>query len=651
MRRRASRAALALLLAAAQAAAAGAEPEPPRRPPPPRPGAPALPAKELAAAAERWKLDKAAERAARPGPTGQHDLFWQVLHLWEKDAPSRADADLRAVVEWLLFTAGLVRDGRLADPVYRKLPGLVPELGARILGMRLESWLAGAGTHSGSQAPWSWPEFPDVDKKVLAGAVRSAAKSDPRNNPVVRFWLAAALAACGAEEGEAELAAAWAAVRKDLPSQSGALASAAASGLAGAGVKAGLGLLQEQAEAELDNLERLGAAGQMPAPPPLMSLQRLLGWHAETIATLGEHRNRLAAVRQALEKGADKLQWDAGAKRFTGLVPPGTERLAAAARALPDRYHLRTDSALAGGREACRQLFAQLVTLMGRDAAAARDPALAELALALLEVARPETDRRLRRQLLVALPAVSRPLGVRCWARFLADRLEAVEPGTLRIADDLLNLDRQLQDLDRTLLPEARKLLLPEMKKAFEAAADQGAGERLKRALAYLYAGGPAAEVKLPELLAAAEQPGGFSRGRGVLANWAQGLVEAGNVEGLHLALADVREDLDRRAAHNAHATALMAFLWLSGLSKERYQPVLARDDETLVRDLAACARWLGASGDKLKWDAKAGRFAPPEGLAPPDLASLRPPGRPAPPPRPPERPAPAPMPDPPEAF
>ncbi len=165
------RAALAALAAGLFAlAAAGAEP---------KPQVP-LPAAELTAAAGRWKLDRAAERAAQPGAAGQHDLFWEILRLWEKDEKARADADLEAVMSWLLFDAGLAGDGNLADPVYGKLPALAPRLGERLLDRRLGGWIAtvqAAGASGGE--PWLWAEFPGMDRKALAEAVAALCLATP----------------------------------------------------------------------------------------------------------------------------------------------------------------------------------------------------------------------------------------------------------------------------------------------------------------------------------------------------------------------------------------------------------------------------------------------------------------------------------------
>jgi hypothetical protein len=606
-----------------------------------RPEAPALPEKALAAAAGRWKLERAAERAGTPGPAGQHDLFWEIVHLWEKDETARAEADLLTVAEWLLFSAGLVRDPRLADPVYRKLPGLAPGLGVKVFEKRLEPWLAGMGNPSARGEPWSWPEFPEVDRKVLAEAVRNTAQHGPRNNPVVRFWLAAALVACGAEDGEKELTAAWEALGRDVPSQSKQIGSAAATSLAGAGIKLGLRLLLDQAEAELAETERLGTAGRLAVPPSLNQVYALLGWSLDRFGTLPEHRSRLAAIRKALEKGMDSLGWDAATRRFTGLVPPGLERLAAAAQALTGRYDLKPGGALAGSREEGRALFRHSVELMARDGQAARDQSVVELCRAVLEVAEPEGDPRLRELMLVKLPGVNRQLGVECWARFISAKLAgavAPGPGCGAFPSDLLDLGQRLPELDRQPAREACSLLLPEMKRACDAGNGRGAGERLARALACVFVGGNPEEVRLQELLAELGRDPELRRSRSQLALWGQGMAEFGNAAGLRLMLDEARQNPGLRV----HTVA--CFSYLAGLSDTRTPPGRYLPDEIQLRNVESCAKWLEANREKLIWNSRTGRFAAAAGVAPPQLETEPPRARV-------ETPAPRPAPEPPDVF
>jgi hypothetical protein len=615
--------ALAALMAALSLCAA-AEPTPPPPPPPPVPSAgPAVP-KELAAAAERWKLERAAERAAQPGVAGQHDLFWEVVKLWEADAKARADADLAAVVDWLLFTVGLWNDQNLADPVYGKVPTLVPALGDKLMDKRLAVWVASLQTSSGGGEPWTWADFPGLDKKALAAAVGRQMKSGPRSNPVARAWLAVLLASAGDEKGLEELSAARAALEKDLPSRAGQINAAMATSLSNAGIKACLPLLLDLAEAELAGAKAPPPADRFGRPMPgdfgggygpgtvpwsLTRFHQLVGWPTAKLSAAGaDLKAAVAKARTWLKDSYPRLAWDAKLRRFTGgVVQPGMERLGAAAAAVEKKWNLSVLDRLGSGQQTYYGALQELVGVMENQAEAAKDPAAIELFSILLEEAGPSlpsygSSDSLRTRLARLSPE-------------LAGRYMACGIKTSLLSRGGSNLDYYLQSLsagDAKAVKEAMAILAPEMEKLYaEAAKGTDAERTLNLALACLFTGAKLDKKELAALVAKAPASSGGYSGDSTLAQRAQSMARCGRTGGLRLLLAVGRKEIGRYSTDGANHP-IRQFGQLAG-----WRAFGESTAGTAEEELARAEAWLDKYDSRLVWDRNRGQFT---GALPPGM-------------------------------
>ena len=572
----------------------------------------AAPAQALAAAAERWKLQRAPERAGQPGAAGQHDLFWEVLRLWEKDPKARADADLTAVMDWLLFSAGLWMDPNLADPIYGKVPVLVPALGEALLDRRLAGWVGTLQAGSSGTEPWLWPDFAGIDRKAFAAAVRRAKQTGPKNNPVAVAWLATALVAVDDPKGPEELTAAQAGLAKDLPSRAAQINLAILESLSRTGSRACLGMFLDQAEAEL---AKPGAERDRPVyggsmPYPLTRFFQMVGWTFRGfLSGRPDYKAELAKARTWLKENQDKLAWDPKLRRFTGGAPqPGMEKLMGAAEKVQKDWGLNIAERLISGAFDSRGMAQELLTLMESKPQAAKDPALGDLVLALLSEDRSLSSYE-RMAYYTRITKLNPALAAGFWT---ADLREAL------LKDDAYGLEsliRSMSGSESAPLDAISKQLVGEFEKLYAEAAKSGDQEKaLKAALALLYVGGKLDKKELAELVAKAPATWTSGGSDNRLTRWARSIMSAGRPAGLRVLLAVGRREMaSYRPQGGAHP---IRSFWYSAGWREYADGAGGPAEEELTK----AETWLDRYEGTIKWDKNKGRFA---GAPPPGAEAL----------------------------
>jgi len=604
---------LAILLLAVPAPGALSAAEP--APPPPAPVEadkhkdPAHVA-ALKAAAGRWKLRNATERLVRSGATGQHDLFWEILELFEKQEKARKDADLVKVMEWLLFSVNLRSDRDLGPSATRHLPGLVPELGRKLLAARLGDWVERRARHHVGQDPWTWPAFSGKNRKQLAAAAAQLLKTGPRHNPLTRIWISAALLAAGGKGAEKEMAGTWKKLRQRMPSRAAATTAAVASSLAGCGVKAGLGLLLQVAEEDLDRRKQ-AAAGRKPLPQPgvpsrwgsrhwpqtLLRFQALLGWIQPAGGHYTEERARaeIAAGRKWLKANIARLTWNPKTARYEGgAAQAGMEVLIEAARALRKDYGYRDVDEMAARRVKASSALFNLLAAMSHNQQMAADRNAATVALELVKMAGRSslsswgpTPKRFFDQ----LNSLPKPLAARLFAAAFGDLLRGTR------THNLYSLSAA-REVDPGLVERACLQLRPEFKKAYERAAEgKNRVAELEAAMRYMYLGGSITHAELSALLSKCAKSGRYSKNQ--VKAWMDIMVGAGRTAGLRVCLA-----LAQGESAGGGSYYMRQFGRYAGWYGSRQHSL--PDPRT---ELAKAIEWLPKNEARLKWNKALGRF------------------------------------------
>ncbi|HYG73711.1 MAG TPA: hypothetical protein VEK08_01660 [Planctomycetota bacterium] len=565
--------------------------------------APEITLPEAAAKVEAaWKLKDFRARLLKSGATGRTDAFWELLNLCEADAKARGDADIAAVMSWLLFEAQLLRDVNLAAPLYIKLPVVLPELGVKILAQRMESSLANIGLNVSGHEPWLWPDFREIDKTALLTAAQRTFEQTPKNNPLVRLQLAATLLACGGGDAPKEFSAARLAVEKSHPQQARQCLTQLVEGLVNAGVKDALLPLLDLAEAD-------AAEGPVTAPvsgsfrgsdarprTAQSTLFRALGWIQQSSWQYpqndGTQRIELPAARAWLEKNAAAQTWNSKKKVFTcDSSPPGKEALYAAAKVFEQKYGFEAIDRLVAGPQELNTIIKELIALFERTPEAAKDPAGADLLLGLLEArgGREGVMYDDRSLMLVQLPKMDAKLGERLWVYALRKALS--RDGTETVFQSL--------EPDPAVVRAACLALLPEYQKAFDSAVAAGnSAGVLQAGMQMLFLDGRPDEAKMLEHMAKAPLEWVSGRREGKLHRWGFTLFNARRMGYLRYLLMLGAKDVASYRAKRGDAHPIGQF-----------QHICSWNDHTDgnpgsgEEQLALCRKWLEENESKLMWD------------------------------------------------
>jgi len=613
--------------------------EPPRRRPPvavkPAPALTSFPDKKLAAAAARWKIENALKRIRRAGAAGRHDLFWELLTLLEKDDKARADADLVAVMDWLLFTARLWKHADLGPAASRKIPKLVPALGERLMVVRLEEWISRAAVRYPGGEPWNWPEFSGNGRRNLGKAARKLLTAGPRHNPLTRVWIAAALVVAGEKDGGKELAAARKLLKERLPSRDARVTYLLGSSLATGGARECLALLLDAAEShQADNRVPRGrvvpgksgrpvpeekldeAAEKVPAkrarpfvrsywPPALTRFYALVGWILP--ADRGNASGTIAAARKWLGANLAKLSWDAKVGRFAGGAPqPGLEALHRAAAALRKKSGYDVISGLRVGTHSAVNALLQLVDFGQKDAAAARTAEFKAVAKELIRLAGSSLSSY-RTKLMPKLAAVAPELAVEVCVSSISPVLEQM--ATTGSYYDLASL----RGVKPEMLAAACARLRPEFKKRYlEAGKTNSAEKKMYTGLTYLYVGGKLSQGEVHRLVSDGIKAN--ARYQRQLIQAADYVARTGSVAGLRLMLAVARVEIAAGGSRvPRYNPALSNFNRLVGWAGHHMKISGAS-----LEDVRKAEKWIDEHEKSLKWDAGKQRFT---GALHPDLA------------------------------
>ena len=310
--------------------------------------------------------------------------------------------------------------------------------------------------------------------------------------------------------------------------------------------------------------------------------------------------DKLTECEEWFEKNESRLKYDSKKRRFVGAVAPKKAALATVLQAVPAKYNVSIDDALEptyAGPRSVRLALAQLV-LNNKDAAAAH--AVHDAIMALLDPA--QFDGQDIQKLLVAMPKSSHELAARIYARLIEwDLLQWLkDEGSLYS----LRWYTQLDQIDPKLATEARASLFTQFKNYYAAADANDAEQRARRAMAYVFIGGPMDAGELDKIIGAALliQPH-------QLTDWGVTIAKLPNTAGLHILLS---------APTNAkgNTQALGAFEQFSGLAQMQEKGMHIPNDVTEC--LTFCRAWLQANEKSLIWNVQQQHFTLPEVVEPP---------------------------------
>jgi hypothetical protein len=599
----------------------------------PAPAPASYPDRKLAAAAARWKIKDAANRIRQAGAAGRHDLFWEVLTLLEKNDKARTDADLVAVMDWLLFKAELWKHKDLGPAAARKIPKLVPALGERLLEARLKEWVSLAAVRYGGGDPWTWPEFSGKGRKRLGKAARRLLATGPRHNPMTRVWIAAALVVAGEKNAGKELAEARRLLAERLPSKVNLVTLSLGNSLAAGGAKECLELLLDAAEnyamrlhplpAPADRLrgpealpggrgKLLEGDGEVSAKPyyrrsywpaPLTRFYSLVGWIRP--ADMTNLKEKIAAARKWLGANGAKLDWDAKTKRFSGgAFQPGLEAFHKAAAALKKKSGFDVVAGLSAGTHNAIGALQQLLAFGEKDAAAAKTAEFREVARGLIHLAG-NTLSGYQTALMSKLSVLAPELATEVYISLLRSALVQVgSGGYYRLSS--------LNGVKPKVIEAACAKLLPEFKKCYESAAKSSdAAAKMYAGIAYLCVGGKLSQDEICRLL-----DDGFKTRlsyKHQLTQVAASMTRSGRTAGLRVMLAVARSESVTNG-HNRHSKMLYLFRQLVGWGN---RPATAGSIGGQVRK---AEKWLDEHEKSLKWDATKGRFV---GALAPEIEKL----------------------------
>jgi hypothetical protein len=578
----------------------------------PPPGMAAL--YEAASAAEKKFGFKSLE-GLTAGQAGHSAVMCELLALMEKNPDIDKDpiaGDLLIALLSAGATAWYLRDN--ANVVLSQLPKRNPGLGTRVWAAAIRGAMAanpmwGAGDLVG--------RIPDVDASILNNAFANllpeyekAYEKALKTGDVGASLNAAMhclLAGGKPDRGQllallATMPADWAGNRQDSKLQQwyGAMFRA---GRIGA-----LRLLLIEGEFLIAKYEPKAHMH------PLQSFQRYVGW-IDYEAPVGTAEEQLARCTEWLAKNETALKWDPRTNRFGGALSPEKALLA---QSMEPLKKLGFDTASCsytrdGLRDTCRNLLA----FLDKEQDARLDPAVEAATLALAEMAVLSKDTELSRTLVPNLPRLNPAAAVKVYACIIRSVLCTAAPPTSSVLDAL---NQRLPGAVPTLVSEANALLLPELKKLLDAATEERPEERMRRALAYLFAGGKE-EVAFDQMLIATGKLRDLPRPGLGLNEWAQTMCRNGNLNGLKLFLTMARMVTQQRAE------ALLAFEESSGISQIQPAAQGLRDcrPEVLLSRLDADTKWLQEHEKDLVFDAIQRRFK--FTVAPPPLpqAEVRP--------------------------
>lgn len=576
------------------------EPAPERKTPLAQSPAPP-PAQAIAAASEKWKLRRLAERAAKPGTTGQQDVLWEILALCEQKPEAREDADLSAIVEYLLFDLNLWKSPLLTDPVFVRVPKLLPGLGERLLDSRVSEWMNRTGMECTGTEPWTWKDFRRIDAGALAASIRRVTALSSKHNPLVRFWGAAALLALEDGEGLKDFPAALADLQRNFPDQANDMYLQVLEQLMTHGIRQALPLVVNQAERTSNGPRPAEGPPVRTGHTPLTLTQRFcvcLGWPPLNESEDGR-KVEIGRFREWLSENLQSLTWDPVTRRFRSDVPPpGAEALYAAAQAIEKRWNMKCIDPTAPSPYEARTLIRDLMRRIRTEQAFAEDPAIGDLLTALLESRslRALQNSELRTSLLQQAPKANRKLGLRLWTSALRDALSSSEPRS-----DVIG---QMHKLDAEFIRETLAGLVPSLQKACETAGDkEDIDETLNAVMALLFAGGPLDRKEMAALL---EKGGvGWTSPKSAtspISRWLLALKQGGRTGYLRVLLALSSLDPDDYRKNYEHPLRL--FLTACG-----WTPQKDTTAETGSQLLDVCQSWLDRNEGKLSWDWNRSRF------------------------------------------
>ncbi|MGD0089441.1 MAG: hypothetical protein ABSE73_05925 [Planctomycetota bacterium] len=581
------------------------------RPKPETKEVPAPPEKAVSAVAKKWKISDLAERLKQPGAAGQHDVFWEMLKLCEDKEEARKDEHVAAVMEWLLFEVGLCSNKDTVEAAFTRLPALLPSIGARLLDKRLKDWLATVGGDFGGISPWQWPEFRKIDAGAMGAAVRRLRQTGPKHNPLARLWVAAALVAVDDAEGPQAFAAETVEVEKSHSLQSSAIIGRVLESLAQGGIKQALPLYADWAEREVVQMRAKD-------PPevraweafPLAQLYQLLGWPQPTqVWRNGKLAGKIDAkaegtrTKEWLNKNLAALAWDPLRRRFVcDAPPPGMEALYAPARAVEKRYELKVLDSLAQPQAMdMSRLVGEVVSLMEKNAEAAKDAVVASFLLALLDQpsGRNLCQLQCRSLLLIHLPKLNPELGAQVLAKALKSALsdeEYYQPASL------LNTDPQP---DEELVRAACGALLSEYEKSYAEARTAGNIEAaLHAAIQLFFVGGKPDPQEVVELIGKAPLTWVSGKQEGLLHRWMNEMFSAHRTGYLRLLLINAARDLDGYQPGKAYNHPLSRFQFICNWTQTGNGL-----PGTGPEMLAQCKEWLDKNESRLKWDREHSKF------------------------------------------
>jgi hypothetical protein len=458
----------------------------------------------------------------------------------------------------------------------------------------------------------------------MLAAVRRLKETGPKHNPLARLWIAAALVAVDDPEGPKLFAAETQAVEKSHETQASAIVSRVLESLCQSGVKGALLLYVDLADRQITEM-------RAKTPPeerawestPLAQLYHLLGWPQPQAQMRRVDRTRLEGkidakaeltrAKEWLTKNIAALSWDPQRRRFVyDVPPPGMETLYPAAKAVEKKFGLNCLDRLAQQQYGdTSQLIGEIVNLMGQNTEAAKDAAVGDLLLAILDqpASRNVYQYESRSLLLLQLPKLNRELGVKVWARVLKTALSDETPMT----DTLFGGD---QRPDEEVVRAACALLLPEYQKAYTDARAAGNVEvALRAAMQQLYVGGKPDRKEVAALLDKAPVTWVAGRNEGTLSRWSYAMSNAHRTGYLRLLLISASRELDSYRPGQGGNHPLSQFQYTCGWGFNNDGAA-----GTGAEVLATCEEWLDANEARLKWDSRQNRFT---GAPSPAIAAL----------------------------
>lgn len=572
----------------------------------------AIPSAAVAAVEAAWKCRDLGKRMQQPGAAGQQDAFWELIQLCEGKAEARADKNVEALFDWLLFDASLIQSPILTDPATTKMSELIPSLGRKILLTRVTGLFNNAGNDY-ITGPWDWAGFNSIDKKALGAAYVEYGQKNPQHNPVTRFYYAAGLWVCEHPDGEKEMSAARAALQKDLPLQVRSLEARLSEALLRGGIKQVLPLLLEQAEAELKNQPNNGGEGRFARETysnALAQFEQAMGWQTPASRRTASAA-RVEELKGWVKEHLAEVKWDAARHQFAcDVAPPGMEKAHAASKKVEAALGFNVFERMNGrnDRGPVREL------LNAAQAKPSKDPdvqdAVAELVNMLFQRSGEFYANEEELSVFMPLGKTQPELAVKIWTRLLSSAL--FSPNAQN-AGRLLRAAAMGEEIGAKVFAQIEADAARQYEEARKNNDVQGA---LTKAMVRLYAGGGLNAAQLAELLEKAPEWNERDRnGNGnKLAQWTQTMLSAGRTGALRLLLFRAGTEKVRNTYTN-YTESMGSFYSLCQWSEGNELP-----KQKMEEQLAVAQGWLDANEKKLSYDAEKSRFV---GAPPPHKAVL----------------------------